>query len=77
MEARLSALTETKDSLLSTNRTQERTIDSLKNELHEERTTRKLAEQKAETMKVQLDETSSSKVKDLLVPDVMIPAHCG
>ena len=62
MEQTLVAVTDTKDHLYTTNKSIEKAMDTLKSQLHEEVTARKLAEQRIESMKSQIDELRKKKV---------------
>ena len=61
-EASLAAYTETKQSLFSSNRQLDTTVDSLKTQLHEETMSKKLLEQKTVVLKEQLQEMVTKKV---------------
>ena len=65
MEQTLVAVTDTKDHLYTTNKSIEKAMDTLKSQLHEEVTARKLAEQRIESMKSQIDELRKKKVRSL------------
>ncbi len=61
-EATLHSLTETKDSLHGSNKTYEKSIDTLKSQLHEEMTARKLADHKVETLETGLSAAKNKRV---------------
>ena len=57
------AVTEARDSLSASNQLHERAIDSLKSQLHEEMTTRKLADQRIDAMMGELEQVKTAKVR--------------
>ena len=57
------AVTETRDGLATNNQVFERTTDSLKVQLHEEVTTRKLAEQRVESLVSDIEKLKTAKVR--------------
>ena len=60
----LAAVKETKESLYASNKSYEKTIDTLKNQLHEEVTSRKLAVQKRDSLQSHLEEARFKKGED-------------
>ncbi|KAI0233591.1 hypothetical protein LSAT2_016181 [Lamellibrachia satsuma] len=60
-EVSLMAVTETRDSLAGSNQVYERTTDTLKCQLHEEVTTRKLAEQRIEATICEVEQLKTAK----------------
>ena len=62
-EVSLAAVTETKDHLYESNKKHEKTIDTVKSQLHEEITVRKLAEQKIESLTSQIEELRQKRVR--------------
>ena len=65
-EVSLMAVTETRDSLAGSNQVYERTTDTLKCQLHEEVTTRKLAEQRVEATICEVEQLKTAKVRQCL-----------
>ena len=61
-EASLTSVSETRESLYESQRGLEKTVEGLRNQLHEEITARKLAEQKNESLKGQLDDIKAKRV---------------
>ena len=62
-EASLAAVNQTKDALYRSNAAHERTIDGLRDQLHEEVTGRKLAEQRSESLQEHLEQVRTKKVR--------------
>ena len=62
-EVSLIAVTEARDGLASSNQVFERTTDSLKVQLHEEVTTRKLSEQRVEALVSDIEQLKTAKVR--------------
>ena len=61
-ETSYTAVQEVKNSLLETNKSYERTVESMKSQLHEEITARKLAEQKLDGVTAQLRDIEGQQV---------------
>ena len=62
-EVSLSAMTETRDSVMAINRSLEKSIDTLKTQVHEEVTTRKLTEQRVEGLRATLEDNRTRRVR--------------
>ena len=60
------AVTEARDNLSVSNQLHERAIDSLRSQLHEEMTTRKLADQRIDAMMAELNQVKMAKVRSVL-----------
>ena len=66
-EVSLSAVMETKESLYSSNRSYEKNLEGLKNQVHDEITARKLAEQKADSLQSHLEAIKYKKVLTICI----------